>query len=108
MGGSEGVVISKCWTASYPVRIKFSENAYISFTENGRLYDWHKEPSLKLINKAKKSVKKYKVAFSMFNIQRWNISCDYYSSLEEFKEENPSYRSAACEIIKASEKEFVE
>jgi hypothetical protein len=45
--------------SDYPVNVvfEFSEKKE-SFTPNGRLYGWHKEPSLKLIERPKRKVKK--------------------------------------------------
>lgn len=41
----------------YPLLVNFEQDEHL-FTENGHFYDWHLEPSLKLIEKASRKVKK--------------------------------------------------
>lgn len=56
-----------------------------TFTKDGKLFDWHKEPSLKLIAKAK--TKKYKVLFVDI-YDEWQLSSSYYETLEKFDMHN--------------------
>ena len=42
----------------YPILVRFDNNEEKPFAKDGKYYDWHLEPSLKLIEKAKKKVKK--------------------------------------------------
>lgn len=56
--GIEGVVISVDFAKDYPIKVDFYNGKYPTFTKDGKLYNWHLEPSLKLIEKAKKKVKK--------------------------------------------------
>jgi len=42
----------------YPILVRFDNNEEKPFTKDGKYYDWHLEPSLKLIEKAKRKVKK--------------------------------------------------
>ncbi len=56
--GVEGVVIEIMKNEYYPVVIRFDRDGGRAVTENfslnGREYEWHKEPSLFLVEKAKK------------------------------------------------------
>lgn len=51
--GVDGIV-GKVEDGKLPVGVKFCGNYYRWFTEDGRRADWHKEPSLFLVEKAKK------------------------------------------------------
>ena len=53
--GLNGVVDRIEASAVYPIIVKFETGNYISFTYDGKQYDWHKIPSLKL-RKLKKPV----------------------------------------------------
>ena len=41
---------------TYPVVTTFPHERLASFTSDGKYYSWHKEPSLKLVSKAKKKI----------------------------------------------------
>lgn len=56
--GVDGVVISVEDGDYYPIKVRFSNTSYASFCRSGKLELWHLEPSLRLIEKAKKKVKK--------------------------------------------------
>lgn len=58
--GVEGVVVSVeyDYQGIYPIRVKFINGQYKDFTIDGKYESWHLEPSLKLIEKAKKKAKK--------------------------------------------------
>lgn len=56
--GIEGVVISVDFAKDYPIKVDFYNGKYPTFTKDGKLYNWHLEPSLKLIEKAKNKVNK--------------------------------------------------
>jgi len=66
--GIEGVVISVDFAKDYPIKVDFYNGKYPTFTKDGKLYNWHLEPSLKLIEKAKKKVKK-KFWLSIHNVE---------------------------------------
>lgn len=57
--GVSGSVVDTDYSEEYPVRANFKEDEIDSFfTLDGRLWDWHTEPSLRLIEK-KKEKKRY-------------------------------------------------
>lgn len=58
------------------------------FRVDGRLESWHKAPALKLIERPKKKVKKYKVLFNC-DAGRLTVSCSFYKSKEDFEYYNP-------------------
>ena len=58
-----------------------------TFTKDGKQYDWHKEPSMKLIAKAKTKVKKYKVLFKG-PFGEWHMSSAYYKTVQDFDCDN--------------------
>ena len=61
--GVRGVVVE----IDMLVRVLFDER-YCYFYKDGKVYSWTKEPSLKLIKKAKKKVKKYR-----WGIYNWHL-----------------------------------
>ena len=57
--GCEGIVSknNSCDLVDFPIEVTFKEHGHANtFTRDGRCDVWHKEPSLKLIKKAKKKV----------------------------------------------------
>ena len=56
--GVRGEVVSITGGFHYPVGVYFDNGHASYFTENGKDLDWHKEPSLKLIERPEKKVKK--------------------------------------------------
>lgn len=56
--GVEGIVLSIKDDVYYPIYVEFDNKQYARFTNDGKYQCWHLEPSLKLIEKAKKKVKK--------------------------------------------------
>jgi hypothetical protein len=56
--GVEGEVISLDEKNNYPITVEFDDDHLSFFMIDGRASAWHLEPSLKLIEKAKKKVKK--------------------------------------------------
>lgn len=50
--GLEGVVDSITPANNFPIEVDFKMEGYESFLLNGKLHDWHKEPSLKLVRRA--------------------------------------------------------
>ncbi len=65
-------------------------DAYIFFFSDGRFMDWHKEPSLKLIERPKKKVTKtmYQVVFQAR--ETTCLSVELYASEKEARAGNPS------------------
>lgn len=58
--GVGGKITSIDDLATYPIGVKFEDpNRIDSFTSDGRYADWHKAPSLELIERPKKRVKKW-------------------------------------------------
>lgn len=53
-----GVVESANYESGFPIGVNFGDGIFESFTIDGRLLDWHTEPSLKLISRPKQKVKK--------------------------------------------------
>lgn len=62
-GGVRGKVYAGLSSLVHPVMCEFENETVASFTYDGKYMDWHKEPSLKLIERPKKKVKKYKVLY---------------------------------------------
>ena len=58
-----------------------------TFNKDGKQFDWHKEPSLKLIERPKQKVKKYKVLFVDI-YDEWQLSSSYYETVEKFDMHN--------------------
>jgi len=56
--GVEGEVISLDEKNNYPITVEFDDDHLSFFMIDGRASAWHKEPSLKLIERPKKKVKK--------------------------------------------------
>lgn len=81
--GVRGVVTKVLSNGGHPVLVDFERlpgEAEEEFTPDGRLFYWHKEPSLKLIERQKKKVKK--------TIETWlNIYPDGYNSHYHTQEE---------------------
>ena len=83
--GVDGVVVSITYSGDYPVEVEFTlldmDKRTDSFDKNGKYMKWHKEPTLVLVEKAKKKVKKYLFAFKdVYGV--WSISQRLYSESE--------------------------
>lgn len=84
--GFEGTVSGINKNDTYAVTVQFTNGKSSSFTRDGRFYDWHNEPSLKLIEKAKKKVTKEVVLYRYTVKLEENIlqsvwtsdSCEYH------------------------------
>lgn len=55
--GVEGEVVA-IDSSSWPIRVRFSNGEDELFSADGKLFDWHDEPSLVLIERKPKYVKK--------------------------------------------------
>lgn len=80
--GVEGVVVSVeyDYQGIYPIRVRFINGQYKDFTIDGKYESWHLEPSLKLIEKAKRKVKKkFWVFISDLEIKRRYFSARLYT-----------------------------
>lgn len=64
--GCVGEVLAIDDYGRYPLAVDFGV-ARPFFTRDGRFYEWHKEPSLKLISRPKKKVTMYKWAYRVNN-----------------------------------------
>lgn len=103
--GVEGIVTRITDAAFFPIKVDFPDDINSSFTIDGRYLGWHKEPSLKLIERPKKKVKKYKVLFKG-TVGGFFVSAGVYSSAEDFVRRNP--HSRLIQLIKESEIEVEE
>lgn len=107
--GVRGKVITIPGRGIHPVVCGFENETVASFTYDGKYMDWHKEPSLKLIEQPKKKVKKYMVVYkrhySNFSIS-FNVSDDFYYSQKDFENQHPC--SEFICLIKESEIEVEE
>lgn len=56
--GLKGIVVKIRDCQYFPIQVKFCNDNSATFCSSGKLQSWHLEPSLKLIEKAKKKVKK--------------------------------------------------
>ena len=81
--GLNGVVDEVIKSDTYPIKVRYYTSEYHSdsFTLDGKIIDWHEEPSLVLVEKVKKKVKKYLFAFKdVYGV--WSISQRLYSESE--------------------------
>lgn len=69
----------------FPTENESERNAY--FDKTGRYRYWHPEPSLKLIERPKQKVKKYKILFIDI-YDEWKLSSSYYETVEKFDMHN--------------------
>lgn len=84
--GVRGVVITSEYCSNYPIGCNFKGSVCpLAFTSDGRYYDWQ-EPSLKLIERPKKKVKRYKVLFQ--HGVDFIVSSGRYKSEEDFRMSN--------------------
>lgn len=79
--GCVGEVLAIDDYGRYPLAVDFGV-ARPFFTRDGRFYEWHKEPSLKLISRPKKKVTMYKWAIG---VDLWRESTRFYESIDEAK-----------------------
>lgn len=90
--GVSGIVNSIDEDDSYPVEVEFENDKHASFTMEGKEVEWHKEPSLVLVERSNKLVKVYQYAYRSIK-NTWHISTKYYldgdfmldGSIYEFK-----------------------
>lgn len=105
--GVEGVVTRITDVVLFPIKVDFPDNINTSFTIDGRYLGWHKEPSLKLIERPKKKVKKYKVLFKNLQYKnQFHVSGDEYADREDF--ESRTSGNQFIQLIKESEIEVEE
>lgn len=64
--GARGLVVTINNSRDYPIGVTFDEGRFSSFTPDGRHHDWHKTPSLVLIERPKKT-KKIKVWANVYS-----------------------------------------
>ena len=67
--------------------IVYFEKLCRSFLPDGRYLTEHIEPSLKLIERPKQKVKKYKILFIDI-YDEWKLSSSYYETVEKFDMHN--------------------
>jgi len=107
--GVEGEVLhnNACVLKNFPVVCKFGNNVINYFMKDGKYCDWHKEPSLKLIERPKKKVKKYKVLFQQG--ADFDVSHGVYTSEDTFNRHNNNDLGIKfIQLIKESEIEVEE
>lgn len=63
--GANGEITGIFDNCDYPLYVKFEKDVCV-FTKDGRAYNWHKEPSLKLVSLPKKT----KVVYQWYRIGR--------------------------------------
>ncbi len=86
--GARGTVFYEDINAQKPICVKFENSDYLYyFSENGKYFEWHKEPSLKLIERPKQKVKKYKILFKTASGE-WEMSSSYYETVKDFDYNN--------------------
>lgn len=98
--GVRGEIISLENSPSYPILVKFYDTGTFwnkaAFIIDGKFEDWHKEPSLKLIERPKKKVKRT-YWFATALVEWDNVFKRGISELTLDKEElNDSYRGVNC------------
>lgn len=98
-----GVVENTSGMSSY-VQCKFGDIRKQTFTSDGKLCTWHIVPSLKLIERPKKKVKRYKVLFQ--DGVDFVVSLGRYKSEEDFRMSN--INKLFIQLIKESEIEVEE
>lgn len=105
--GVEGVVTRITDVVLFPIKVDFPDSINTSFTIDGRYLGWHKEPSLKLIERPKKKGKKYKVLFKNLQYKnQFQVSGDEYADREDF--ESRTSGNQFIQLIKESEIEVEE
>lgn len=104
--GVEGEVVSINVSGDFPIKCNFVDGYSATFSSDGRYYDWQ-EPSLKLIERPKKKVKKYIVLFKRLEYEnQFQVSGDHYADREDF--ESRTYGNQFIQLIKESEIEVEE
>lgn len=107
--GLKGKVISIKSSSLYNIIVDFEEGPQEAFSTDGKEMLWHKEPSLKLIERPKKKVKKYMVVHKRRYSNAYvsfNVSDDFYYNREDFENQHP-YFEFIC-LLKESEIEVEE
>lgn len=101
-----GVVESTSGMLSY-VQCKFGDTRKQTFTSDGKLCTWHIVPSLKLIERPKKKIKKYKVLFKRLEYENpFLVSGEHFADKEDF--ESKTSGNQFIQLIKESEIEAEE
>jgi len=78
-----------------------------TFTSDGKLCTWHIVPSLKLIERPKKKIKKYKVLFKRLEYENpFQVSGEHYADKEDFEAKTSG--NQFIQLIKESEIEVEE
>jgi hypothetical protein len=92
--GCRGIVKE---AADRHVKVYFESNEYVFFYPDGKLYDWQKEPSLKLIEKAKKEEPKKKYYRVIFKDNQgvWHVLTSLVD--ENFEDTTGKERAVGCE-----------
>jgi len=104
--GARGIVESTSDMSSY-VQCKFGDIRKQTFTSDGKLCTWHIVPSLKLIERPKKKIKKYKVLFKRLEYENpFQVSGEHYADKEDF--EFKTSGNQFIQLIKESEIEVEE
>lgn len=108
--GVEGEVVSINVSSDFPIKCNFVNGYSATFSINGKHSFWHKEPSLKLIERPKKKVKMYKVLFKNLDyINQFQVSGDHYADREDFESRVYSNQFIQfIQLIKESEIEVEE
>lgn len=107
-GGVKGIVsgVDLQSKSDFYLYVDFENKQVGTFCKDGRYYDWLKEPSLKLIKKAKKSVKKWRWLYQISN-GNFHMTDKHYSSEEEVGKWLRG-NDKVIGIILETEKEFYE
>lgn len=81
--GLKGTVILNNLGPPYPIVVEYETGDLEYFYTTGHLNSWHKEPSLKLIERPKKKVKKYKVLYRD-DFNNYKVTNCVYADKKEF------------------------
>lgn len=97
--GVRGIVINKHFGQNYELIVEFESGVRCSFTSDGRVYLWNKEPSLKLISRAKKKEKKIlKGWVNVYPFKKGLRKSDLYLDKEEADRSQSPNRIACVEM----------
>lgn len=103
--GVDGIVGDVVNDSDFPILVRFPNKHVLSFTKKGFWHIWHKEPSLKLIKKAKKPVKRWQWLCINDNGTHW-LTTGFFE--DELEVRNYTNFSKPLKPILETEKEFYE
>lgn len=106
--GLECVVRGVEILSDYPIQVNyFSDKTCDSFTSDGRLYNSHKTPSLKLIRRPEpvkveeKKIYEYQYVYKHKNSDRFLITLDWYKNRKEFRDAKKNIIDSAKRLARS-------